>query len=97
MRKTDSYRVTQFVEKSFVLMHSTIVTAGPQAVGVKNYSTVCVLQTRYIERWCVTNEIYRQMLFAVSPTFDNISGRKSVLPFLVIRAVCYLLYKNGKK
>jgi hypothetical protein len=63
VRKTDSYKVTQFVEKSFVIMHNISVTAGPETVGVVGCSTVCVLQTRYIELWCVSNEIYRPMLF----------------------------------
>ena len=62
VRKTDSYRVTQFVEKSFALIHSIIVTAWPQAVGVGDCSTLGVLQTRYIEPWCVTNEIYRTLV-----------------------------------
>jgi len=63
VRKTDSYRVTQFVEKSFALIHTIIVTSEPHAVGAGDCSTLGVLQTRYIELWYVTNEIYRPMLF----------------------------------
>ena len=63
VRKTDSYRVTQFAQKSFSLMHCITVTAGPQALHVADCSTLGVLQTRYIELWCVTNKIYRTTLF----------------------------------
>ena len=87
VRKTDSYRVTQFVQKYFALIHCIIVTAGPQALDVRDSSTLDVLQTRYNER----------SFFAVSPTFENIGGRQSVLPFLIIQVVCYLLYKYCKK
>jgi len=63
VRKPDSYRVTQFVDKSVALMHCVIVTAGPQVLDVGDCSTLGLLQTRYIEPWCVTNEIYRTILF----------------------------------
>jgi hypothetical protein len=63
VRKPDGYRVTQFVENSFTIMHCITVTTGPQAVLVTDCSTLGVLQTRYIEPLCVTNEIYRPMLF----------------------------------